>query len=387
MINVILLNFIFLLVPMVIYMLYNVFENVIGENGKEIFFSLSIITSMYLISKYSYYFNYSKDIINILFLISILKNKKVLSSLIFIYLVMIDFNYIYLIIYLLKISLLFVNIKNVFKVIIFSILGIIGGFILSDAVNYILISNTCYGICSYIFVYLIKKSEDVIGVYGTIKDVEYEKSLRESMFKITHEVKNPIAVIKGYLDMMDVNNSKQVSKYIPIIKEETDRTIMLMNDFLNLTKLKVNKSTMDLSLLLDDIYDEVNALLIGKDIKFILNNSYEELFMVGDYDRLKQVFINIIKNSIESININGIINLDIVVNKNNIIILIKDNGIGMSKEVLERIGESFFTTKKKGTGLGVKFSKEIINEHKGSIKYSSKLGNGTLVKIILPRKK
>lgn len=386
MIDIVLLNLIFLVFPMVIYMLYIVFVNVIGDSGKDIFFDLLIITSIYLISKYSIYFNYSKDIINIIFLIAILKNKKILSSLIFIYLVIINFNYVYVIIYLLKLSLLFINVKDKYKTILFIILGIIPGFIMGTF-NYSLITSICYGICSYIFVYLIKKTEAVIGVYGTIKEIEYEKSLRESLFKIMHEIKNPIAVIKGYLDMLDTTNTKQVNKYIPIIKEETDRTIILMNDYLNLTKLKVSRIPINLCLLLDDIEDEVNALLIGKDIKFIMSNEYDEININGDYDRLKQVLINIIKNSIESIDINGLINIYVECNSKNVILLIKDNGMGMSEDVLSHIGESFFTTKKKGTGLGVKLSMEIISEHKGKMIYTSKIAVGTIVKIILPIKK
>ena len=73
--------------------------------------------------------------------------------------------------------------------------------------------------------------------------------------------------------------------------------------------------------------------------------------------------------------------------KSKVIITIEDNGKGINKESLKRIGEPFFTTKEKGTGLGVKLSNEIIELHNGSIKYSSKEKIGTTVKITLPLKK
>ena len=112
----------------------------------------------------------------------------------------------------------------------------------------------------------------------------------------------------------------------------------------------------------------------------------EEVFIKGDYDRLKQVFINLIKNSMESIPKDriGIIKLRMIKKRKNIEIIIEDNGIGMNKETLNKIGEPFYTTKQKGTGLGVKLSKEIIELHKGTIKYSSILNTGTIVKVTLP---
>ena len=159
-----------------------------------------------------------------------------------------------------------------------------------------------------------------------------------------------------------------------------------MNDFLNLTKLKVKRSVMDISLLLDDISEEIDTLLSETNINFMYDVTEEEVYIEGDYDRLKQVFINIIKNSIESIDKNkiGLIELKMVVKKD-IIITIKDNGVGISKDKLKRIGEPFFTTKDKGTGLGIKLSTEIIELHDGSIKYSSKENEGTTVKIRLKK--
>ena len=115
----------------------------------------------------------------------------------------------------------------------------------------------------------------------------------------------------------------------------------------------------------------------------------DEIYIEGDYDRLKQVLINLIKNSIESIKKDdiGLIKLKINYTFKKVCIILEDNGIGMNKETLKRIGEPFYTTKKNGTGLGVKLSKEIVELHNGKIIYESKLGKGTMVKIFLPIKK
>ena len=231
-----------------------------------------------------------------------------------------------------------------------------------------------------------KELDNIVEDMFSNEQIEYEKNFRDSLFKVTHEIKNPIAVCKGYLDMLDVNNNKQVNKYIPIIKEEIDRTLLLMKDFLNLTRLKVDKSIMDISLLLDDLINSTNTLLTELNIKFKYQILDDEMYIKGDYNRLKQVFINLIKNSIEAIpkNREGIIKLCINLKKDNILISIEDNGIGISKNKINKIGEPFFTTKEKGTGLGVRLSTEIIEQHNGSIKYVSKEGKGTKVIITLP---
>ena len=395
MFDIILLNAVFIVVPVLVYLLYIVYENVIGKKGNDLFLTFAIFTSLYFIIKYSTYFDYPVDIINILLLLSLLKNKKKTSITLGIFIaiyfgLMNDYSMELTIIeYTMQLLLYFVIFKNLkleYKVSIFAIIEVIFG-MLYGYYNflYIIVSNVIYASIGY-FVYIaMTMTERVIDVYGTIRVVEYEKEFRDSLFQITHEIKNPIAVCKGYLDMMDVNNSRQVNKYIPIIKQEIDRTLTLMNDYLNLTKLTVNKNVIDISLLLDDVCNAVEALLIGKNIHFMFDIVDDEIFINGDYDRLKQVFINLVKNSVESIDssIIGVIKLKMVVNKK-VVITLTDNGKGMDKNTLQKVGTAFYTTKDKGTGLGVKLSMEIIELHNGKIKYSSKLNEGTTVRIELP---
>ena len=395
MFDIVLLNIIFVLISIVCYMLYSVYENVFGSKYNDLFFGFAIVTSIYLITKYSLNFNYLTSIIKVLFIICLLKNKNILSALICIYLSTyygIINNYsilMFFVEYFIEIIVLLFVIKNVkyeHKIIVFYIIDSIFGILYTNEFIQIFYSNILYAVLSYILIVIMNKTDEIINIYGTVRQIEYEKNFRDSLFKVTHEIKNPIAVCKGYLDMLDVNNNKQVNKYIPIIKEEIDRTLLLMKDFLNLTRLKVDKSIMDISLLLDDLINSTNTLLTELNIKFKYQILDDEIYINGDYNRLKQVFINLIKNSIEAIpkNREGIIKLCINLKKDNILISIEDNGIGISKNKINKIGEPFFTTKEKGTGLGVRLSTEIIEQHNGSIKYVSKEGKGTKVIITLP---
>ena len=84
-----------------------------------------------------------------------------------------------------------------------------------------------------------------MNINTAMKELEKEKVLRTSLFKLTHEIKNPLAVCKGYLDMLDLNNQEKVDKYIPIVKGEIERTLTLMDDYLDYTKVKINKEEVD----------------------------------------------------------------------------------------------------------------------------------------------
>ena len=100
--------------------------------------------------------------------------------------------------------------------------------------------------------------------------------------------------------------------------------------------------------------------------------------------RLKQVFVNIIKNSVESIEKNGIIDIEVKVSDLEVMVIISDNGVGMDESELANIKEMFYSTKKNGTGLGVALSNEIILAHNGKLNYSSKKNKGTVCSVSLP---
>lgn len=206
--------------------------------------------------------------------------------------------------------------------------------------------------------------------------------------KLTHELKNPIAVCKGYIEIIDRNGIESAPKYLPIISNEIERSLSVINDFSSLGKLKkLNKEEVDLQVLLEEIITILNPLFKKNNANIYLNIK-DDIYVNIDYLRMKQVFVNILKNALEAKKDDEQLNVFIEVKKdlNNLKIIIKDNGIGMDKNTLERITEIFYTTKANGNGLGVVLSKEIIEMHKGSINYKSTKGKGTTVTITLPYK-
>jgi len=390
------LNLFFFLFPILIYLIYVVYANTMNIKVNKLFFGFAMITSIYLILKYSAHFNYDIDILKIVLLICLLQNKKVLSILVAIFLSICFkevYNYdIYILLLKSFIQLIFffVILKNnnkKYKILGFLIIEIMCDLYYDyDEIIYLVIFNLFYAIIAYLLSELIRKSEQIINIHSVIKSAEEEKKLRDSLFKVTHEIKNPIAVCKGYLDMIDLNNKKKVDKYIPIIKSEITRTLSLLDDYLDFSRVKIEKDIIDIIMLLEDTLRSMGVLLKEKNINTIFDISDEEVYIIADYNRLKQVLVNIIKNSMEARIGNEDLNISVKteISKNNIKIIISDNGIGMTNEELDKLGEPFYTTKANGTGIGVNLSKEIIEKHNGTLTYESKKFSGTSVIIDLP---
>ena len=151
-----------------------------------------------------------------------------------------------------------------------------------------------------------------------------------------------------------------------------------------MTRVSIEKDQIDVNLLLEDVLESYHLLLRSHDIKLDTDLIDDEIYIMGDYNRLTQVFINLVKNSIEAIGNNGALSITCRLEKKEIVITVRDNGCGISREDMKHIKTPFFTTKPKGTGLGVSLSYEIIKAHDGTIDYESELGQGTTVAIRLP---
>ena len=398
-------NISILLLPMSFYLLSISYQNNIKRISKHLL-SITLIIQVIL---FIFLKDYTKSIllINIPLLISYLKRKEltsiILSILIAYYYVFllnynlyfIFFEYVlyYVIYYIVNKSYKVVSLIYIF-VFIKSIVLSVETFYFQEVsncflVNYleVVVKMLVFYVSSYlVFIYLLK-GESIMNLNTAIKELEKEKVLRTSLFKLTHEIKNPLAVCKGYLDMLDLNNKDKILKYIPIIKGEIERTLTLMDDYLDYTKVKIQKEEVDIYLLLNDIIESLELFFKENKINLEYLVPDDELYLMVDYNRIKQVIVNILKNATEARDINKkelIIKIRTRVTKNYFKIIIEDNGIGMDKDVLEQVTDLFFTTKKNGTGLGTSLSKEIVELHGGKIKYLSEVGIGTTVIINLP---
>ena len=410
-IEVIIESIILLLCPLALYLLYTIYKKNLSCDEKDLGFEIAIISSLYFVLRYGTccYNDYPIILFDISLLICYYKRKISLGVFISLILIIYETLFLginplflaleyssYLIVYSLfvKKKLKPINVVNYFIIIKSFMLSLAVFWFISPERSYS--SNLFYIFTIIITLYFVTniiisifaKGEKIVELHNDLQNIEKEKDLRRSLFKVTHEIKNPIAVCKGYLDMIDINDKKKVRKYIPIIKDEITRTLVLMDDFLDYTKIKIEKEDMDLVMLLEDLEDYLEDLFKKNGIKAEFNIPDEDIYIEADYNRLKQVFINLLKNAIEakdSSKKENKIKISLESDNEFMKIIIEDNGIGMDKDTLNNVSEMFFTTKKKGSGLGVSLSKEIIEQHKGTIVYNSVKGEGTRVIVTLPK--
>ena len=240
-----------------------------------------------------------------------------------------------------------------------------------------------YILSVYIITYYTILLKKRVKLYSTLQDIQNDKLLKTSIFKVTHEIKNPLAVIKGYLSLFDTNDKDKCERYIKILDKEVENALLVLKDFSDIHNMKIIKNNICFNELLIEIKETIMPFFNNKRINLNID-SEKDIHIYADYNRLKQVFINILKNSSEALDINGKIFIKTYKNSNKLIITINDNGCGMSKETIDNLFTPFYSKKKSGSGLGLCLSKEIIEKHGGSIKYTSKLNEWTCVKIILP---
>lgn len=396
------MSIILVIFPILMYLVFSCYNSLANKRMERVVFIITMITSLYLSLQYDLDNDKLLLLCNIPILICYFKKEEILGLILSMIVILFsyiryDINLYILVLKHLSYFATYVLLykRKEFSYLFFKISAIIQGFFISfeyfnNAYNQI---NDILYLMGYVFMiyaltficlYLFKLANNITSLYITVNKINEEKKLKDSLFKLTHEIKNPIAVCKGYLDMIDLDKRDKSEKYINIIKSEIDRSLNVISDFMEYSKIKVNKEIFDMVMLMDDIYESFDILINNKNIKFQYNNKYDELYLWGDYDRLKQVFINIIKNSVESISCSGIINIDLSVQDKYVIISISDNGVGMDEEELSNIKNMFYTTKKNGTGLGVALSNEIILAHNGELRYDSKKNEGTTCTIKLP---
>lgn len=204
---------------------------------------------------------------------------------------------------------------------------------------------------------------------------------------VAHEIRNPLTVVSGFLHLLQEQDKG--NRYYRLMIKEIDRINSIINEFLIFSKPKVESyQKVHLAMLVQEVVTLMSMTAVMNNI-FIKEKFFAKgIDIEADPDQMKQVLINILKNAIDAMPDGGTIYVTMdVVDEDYVMLTIVDEGVGMSSEQLARLGEPFFTSKEKGTGLGLMICYRIIENHRGKITFQSEPQVGTTVKIILPIKK
>ena len=248
------------------------------------------------------------------------------------------------------------------------------------------------------------KAFDITQTYENsqkLKRAEQLASLTTLAAGVAHEIKNPLGSISIYIQLIEkiikknIDNSSQcfleLKDYCAIIKEEIGRLEDTINSFLfSVRKLELNLEEININSLILSTVDFLKYEIENNNINIEIKFDRDNLIMRIDERYIKQSLINIIQNAIDSIleknekNYKKEIQIKLKTIDNYALIIVKDNGIGIKEDMLPKIFEPYFTTKRHGTGLGLTNVARIIEAHNGNINIESEYNKGVEVIIKLP---
>ncbi|PEI91261.1 two-component sensor histidine kinase [Bacillus pseudomycoides] len=235
-------------------------------------------------------------------------------------------------------------------------------------------------------VYTNEVLRDAVMMRSKLVKMEKMEVVSQLAASISHEVRNPLTVVKGFTQLLKTPDLSQESReqYIEHILGELNRAQVIIDDYLTFAKPASQK---------------VDNIVIDQELKRVISmmmplcnmnsiNISEKLVtgsITGNTQHFQQCFLNLIKNSIEAMPNGGKLSVKSSVFENKIIIVIKDSGIGMTQEQINRFGEPYFSTKTKGTGLGTMVAVKIIETMNGTLNINSIVNKGTTLTITFPQ--
>ncbi|PLT32055.1 sensor histidine kinase [Bacillus sp. V5-8f] len=235
--------------------------------------------------------------------------------------------------------------------------------------------------------YFIESINHILSIRKKLQQAEKMNVVSQLAASVAHEVRNPMTTVRGFLQLMhsDGKLDQSHSNYIDIALKELDHAQAIINEYLSLARPHTQElSTINIS---EEVKKTVELMFSYSNIQniSILTSIHDSHYIKGRKDEIKQVLVNLIKNGIESMDNGGTLKINVFENCGIVTIEIIDNGKGMTRKEMNQLGTPFYSTKEKGTGVGLTLCCfQIIQSMKGTIAVESELGQGSKFTIQLP---
>jgi PAS domain S-box-containing protein len=235
---------------------------------------------------------------------------------------------------------------------------------------------------------------------GIVRDLTGTKALQEQVVRaerlaalgqtvaeISHEIRNPMVIIGGFVrQLIKITEDPRALSKLEIISLEVQRVENLLLELRDLYLPRtIRKRMFDLNKMLEEVHTLSRQAGRGKNIRLSLETTDDPSFVRGDREKLKQVFLNVVRNGMEALDGEGNVAIRSTVRGDRVLVTITDDGPGISRELQSKVFSPFFTTKKEGTGLGLCICRRIVDDHRDcSLHMTTEQGRGTKVEIGLP---
>lgn len=237
------------------------------------------------------------------------------------------------------------------------------------------------------FICIFQDITELKNLEEELKHKETLAAIGELSANIAHEIRNPLASLKGSIEILKEGTltKDHGEKLMNIAISEMDRLNTIITDFLTYSRPKPPEFfRFDLHTMLDETIELIKSAILNTEGIAIIRTFKGPNEIVADPQKLRQVFLNIGMNAVESLQDTGRLVIGTRRVNDSVIISFKDTGMGIPREKLKDIFYPFYTTKDKGTGLGLSIAYRIIEEHNGKISVESRQGQGTTFEIFLP---
>jgi len=236
---------------------------------------------------------------------------------------------------------------------------------------------------------LTKANEELRKAHRQLVRQERLSSLGKFSSMIIHDFRNPLSVIKGYADLLELKldgKSYTLHKYASQIRRETSKLTGLTGELLDYSRgeTRLVYSPVTVQELFGELKEDIETKLSARELDLIWDNQFKGIVLL-DSSRITRVLINLLDNAQKACNRKGEIRISARGTEEELVLTIKDSGVGMDSDTLQHVFDPFYSTSDRGgTGLGMHIVKTVVEAHKGTIDISSKVGVGTEISVRLP---
>jgi two-component system NtrC family sensor kinase len=233
----------------------------------------------------------------------------------------------------------------------------------------------------------IKDVADRIKLQEQLREVEQLSGIGQMAANVAHEIRNPLIAVGGFARQLheDMDPDDPRRELTLIIVEEVTRLEQILREQLTLERhLQPVLRPVDINDILRDVRKLLSHGVLSSQISLMGELQDGLPVTVGDANQLKQVFLNIIGNAIQSTEDGGTITVTSLQRGDTIVVRVRDTGPGIPEDVMNKMFVPFFTTRKSGSGLGLAVTRRIVENHGGEISVESKVGEGTVFQVVLP---